>query len=117
MRKSANGASCSAAGASFNDPEICDYTYKNMNAWGRGMYVTPGVIVDGKLVTTDLVDINLGIRILLGSSFYDDWDAGETYRQGGPARPIPSTNGIRGTRRPLRVRKSATWSRAASTPG
>ena len=37
------------------------------------MYVTPGVVVDGELVTTDLVDINLGIRILLGSSFYDDW--------------------------------------------
>ena len=44
-----------------------------MSDWGRAMYVTPGVVVDGKLVTTDLVDINLGIRILLGSSFYDDW--------------------------------------------
>jgi len=44
------------------------------------MYVTPGVVVDGQLVTTDLVDINLGIRILLGSSFYDDWhDTGETF--------------------------------------
>ena len=43
------------------------------------MYVTPGVVVDGKLVTTDLVDINLGIRILLGSSYYDDWD--ETARR------------------------------------
>ena len=30
------------------------------------MYVTPGIVVDGKLVTTDLVEINLGIRILLG---------------------------------------------------
>jgi hydrogenase large subunit len=37
------------------------------------MYVTPGVVVDGKLLTTDLVDINLGIRILLGSSYYKDW--------------------------------------------
>ena len=26
-----------------------------------------------KLVTTKLVDINLGIRILLGSSYYEDW--------------------------------------------
>jgi hypothetical protein len=24
------------------------------------MFVTPGVVVDGKLVTTDLVEINLG---------------------------------------------------------
>lgn len=37
------------------------------------MFVTPGVVVDGKLVTNSLVDINLGIRILLGSSYYEDW--------------------------------------------
>ena len=58
---------------SFNDPEVCDYTYKNMNGWGRKMFVTPGVVVDGKTVTNNLVDINLNIRILLGHSFYDDW--------------------------------------------
>ena len=52
---------------SFNDPQGCDYTYKNMNAWGKKMFVTPGVIVDGQAVTNDLVDINLSIRILLGS--------------------------------------------------
>jgi len=32
------------------------------------------VIVDGQLVTNDLVKINLGIRMLLGSSYYDDWE-------------------------------------------
>jgi hydrogenase large subunit len=63
----------------FNDPDVCDYTYANMNAWGRRMFVTPGVVVDGALVTTDLVEINLGIRILLGSSFYDDWSDRETF--------------------------------------
>ena len=57
----------------FQNPEVCDYRYATMSDWGRSMYVTPGVIVDGKLLTTDLVDINLGIRILLGSSYYDDW--------------------------------------------
>ncbi len=64
---------------SFNDPEHCDYTYKNMSNWGRKMFVTPGVVVDGELVTTDLVDINLNIRILLGSSYYDDWQNGQTF--------------------------------------
>jgi len=58
---------------SFNNPDVCDYTYRRMNEWGNSMFVTPGIVIDGKLVTTDLVDINLGIRILLGSSFYDDW--------------------------------------------
>ncbi len=64
---------------SFNDPEVCDYTYRRMGEWGKAMYVTPGIIVDGKAVTHDLIDINLGIRILLGSSFYDDWDDGEIF--------------------------------------
>jgi len=59
---------------SFQNPDECDYDYKRMTDWGRAMYVTPGVVIDDKLVTTDLVDINLGIRILLGSSFYDDWE-------------------------------------------
>ena len=64
---------------SFNDPDVCDYTYQHMNEWGRAMYVTPGVIVDGKLVTTDLVDINLGIRILLGSPSTTTGRTGETF--------------------------------------
>jgi hydrogenase large subunit len=69
---------------SFNNPDVCDYTYKNMNHWGNSMFVTPGVVVDGKLVTTNLVDINLGIRILLGSSYYDDWDNAEMFVKNDP---------------------------------
>src|SRR5947208_6319220 len=57
----------------FNDPQRCDYTYEHMTDWGRAMFVTPGVVIDGRPRTTDLVEINLGIRILLGSSFYEDW--------------------------------------------
>ncbi|HXH94548.1 MAG TPA: nickel-dependent hydrogenase large subunit [Thermoanaerobaculia bacterium] len=68
-----------ACWGSFNDPDVVDYTYRNMDQWGKAMYVTPGVVVDGKAVTHDLVKINLGIRILLGSSFYDDWAKEETF--------------------------------------
>ncbi|CAN5645709.1 nickel-dependent hydrogenase large subunit [soil metagenome] len=64
---------------SFQDPDHCDFKYENMSNWGRKMFVTPGIVVDGKLVTTDLVDINLGIRILLGSSYYDDWVGKEVF--------------------------------------
>jgi hydrogenase large subunit len=64
----------------FMDPAVVDYRYENMADWGRAMFVTPGVVIDGELVTTSLVDINLGIRILLGSSFYDDWEeTGEVF--------------------------------------
>src|SRR5262249_17743391 len=69
---------------SFVHPDVTDYEYKNLTKWGRAMYVTPGVIVDGQLVTNDLVDINLGIRILLGSSYYQDWENGETFVKADP---------------------------------
>ncbi len=64
---------------SFQDPDHCDYNYKTMTNWGRKMFVTPGVIVDGELVTTDLVEINLQMRILLGSSYYEGWDDKEIF--------------------------------------
>jgi hydrogenase large subunit len=64
---------------SFQDPESCDFRYETMTRWGQDMFVTPGVVIDGKLATTDLVAINLGIRILLGSSFYDDWEEDEPF--------------------------------------
>ena len=64
---------------SFQDPDVCDYDYRTMDKWGRAMYVTPGIVVDGKLLTTSLIDINLGIRILLGSSYYDGWENQELF--------------------------------------
>jgi hydrogenase large subunit len=64
---------------SFNNPDHVDYDYRHMNQWGNEMFVTPGIVLDGQLLTTNLVDINLGIRILLGSSFYDDWADEETF--------------------------------------
>jgi hypothetical protein len=74
---------------SFQNPDVCDYTYKNMTKSGRAMDVTPGIVVDGQLVTTDLVEINLGIRILLGSSYYEDWQEGETFvRQDPLGNPV-----------------------------
>ncbi len=68
-----------ACWGSYNDPDYCDYQYKNMAEWGKKMFVTPGIVVDGKLVTNNLVDINRNIRILLGSSYYEDWGDKETF--------------------------------------
>ncbi|WP_055586145.1 nickel-dependent hydrogenase large subunit [Streptacidiphilus griseoplanus] len=63
----------------FQDPNVVDYDYRHMNEWGNAMFVTPGIVVDNQLVTTDLVDINLGMRILLGSSYYHDWADEHTF--------------------------------------
>ncbi len=68
-----------ACWGSFNNPDHVDYDYRNMNGWGNEMFVTPGIVVDGELVTTNLVDINVGLRILLGSSYYEDWTDEETF--------------------------------------
>ena len=56
---------------SFDDPDYVDYDYRNMTEWGRKRYITPGVAIGGELISTDLVEINLMIRILLGSSYFD----------------------------------------------
>jgi hydrogenase large subunit len=63
----------------FNNPLHVDYDYRRMSEWGKENFVTPGIVLDGELLTTDLVEINLGIRILLGSSYYDDWVNEETF--------------------------------------
>ena len=68
----------------FQDPDVCNFEYRDMTNWGRAMFVTPGIVIDGKLVTTDLVEINLGIRILLGSSYYDDWEGKEIFVRNDP---------------------------------
>jgi hydrogenase large subunit len=64
---------------SFQNPRTCDFRYETMAGWGRDMFVTPGVVVDGELATTSLIDINLGLRIYLGSSFYKDWTEEQTF--------------------------------------
>jgi hydrogenase large subunit len=63
----------------LNDPAHCDFKYEHMTDWGRKAFVSPGVVVDGKLVTNDLVEINLGIRILLGSSYYKSWESEQMF--------------------------------------
>jgi hydrogenase large subunit len=63
----------------FDDPDYVDYDYKTMTDWGRARYITPGVSFKGELITTDLVEINGMMRILLGSSYFDDWTDEETF--------------------------------------
>jgi hydrogenase large subunit len=41
-------------------------------------------VFDGELITTDLVEINLAMRILLGSSYFDDWNNEPTFVHNDP---------------------------------
>ena len=50
-----------------------DATYANCNAWGEKRWSTPGVVVNGKLVTTRLTDINVGLEEFVEHSYYETW--------------------------------------------
>ena len=57
----------------WDDPNAYDATYANCDAWGERRWATPGVILDGKLVTTKLRQINLGIEEFIEHSYYEQW--------------------------------------------
>ena len=63
----------------WDNSEIMDSTYANCNRWGEARWSSPGMIIDGKLVTTKLTDINIGFEEFIEHSFYEDWT-----RSGGP---------------------------------
>ena len=57
----------------WDNSEVYDATYANCNQWGDARWATPAVIIEGKLVTTKLTDINIGMEEFIEHSFYDDW--------------------------------------------
>ena len=58
----------------WDRPDVYDASYKNMTEWGNARWATPGVLVDGKLATTDLQRINAGYEEFVEHSFYEKWD-------------------------------------------
>jgi len=57
----------------WDNSEVYDATYANVNQWGEKRWSTPAVIIEGKLVTTKLTDINMGMEEFVEHAFYDDW--------------------------------------------
>ncbi|MGI8645920.1 MAG: nickel-dependent hydrogenase large subunit [Nocardioides sp.] len=56
----------------WDDPYAYDATYANCNAWGEKRWSTPGVVIDGELVTTRLTDINIGWEEFVEHSYYEE---------------------------------------------
>jgi len=56
----------------WDDPYAYDGTYENCNSWGENRWSTPGVVLDGKLVTTRLTDINIGLEEFVEHSYYEE---------------------------------------------
>ena len=70
----------------FDHPDAYDASYANAAAWGDRRWATPGAVVEGKLVTTDLHTINMGLEEFVDHSYYEEW-TGEGQRQRFPADP------------------------------
>jgi hydrogenase large subunit len=71
----------------WDDPFAYDATYDGAPAWGERRWATPGVVIDGKLVTTDLHRINMGLEEFVEHSFYESWE-----NEGYPYPRDPSGN-------------------------
>ena len=57
----------------WDDPWAYDGTYKNVDSWGKQRWSPPGVIIEGKLVTTDMTAVNMGLEEFVEHSFYEEW--------------------------------------------
>jgi hydrogenase large subunit len=71
----------------WDDPYAYDATYANCDDWGQRRWSTPGVVIDGELVTTRLTDINVGWEEFVDHSYYDEWD-GSRYRTDDLGNPL-----------------------------
>ena len=60
----------------WDDPFAYDGTLENASAWGERRWSTPGAIVDGKLRTTDVQQVDMGVEEFVDHSFYEDWTRG-----------------------------------------
>jgi hydrogenase large subunit len=78
----------------WDDPYAYDGTYANSTEWGDRRWATPGVIVDGQLVTTDLKALNIGIEEFVEHSFYEQWGSPRfaTDPSGNPLSPYHMWN-------------------------
>jgi len=57
----------------FDHHQAYDAKYENAATWGDARWATPGAVVDGELVTTNLHQINMGTEEFVEHSFYEDW--------------------------------------------
>jgi hydrogenase large subunit len=58
----------------YEDPLAYNTNYGDMTDWALKRKVSPGVIIDGELVTQDLTEINVGVQEMVESSYFEDWE-------------------------------------------
>ncbi len=60
----------------WDDPESYDGRYETAATWAEDRWATPGAILNGRLQTTNVQDVDTGIEEFVDGSFYDDWATG-----------------------------------------
>ena len=58
----------------YEDPLAYNAKYEDMADWSLKRKVSPGVIIDGELVTQDMIEVNVGVQEMVERSYYDEWD-------------------------------------------
>jgi len=58
----------------WDDPEAYDATYARCDQWGERRWATPGVVVDGQVVTTKLQALNIGVEEFVEHAYYEPWN-------------------------------------------
>lgn len=62
----------------WDHPEHYDASYQNCNAWGQARWSTPAALIDGKLQSTQLAQLNAGLQESHRYSFQSRSDLPET---------------------------------------
>ena len=73
----------------WDHPDVYDASYANSGKWGEARWATPGVMIEGELVTTDLPRINMGLEEFVEHSYYEQWTDG---RRPSPYPAVPLGN-------------------------
>lgn len=71
----------------WDHEDYYDGSYENCSLWGEKRWSTPGAVINGMLVTTDLSRLNSGIEEFVDSSFYDPW-RGHPHRTDPAGKPL-----------------------------
>jgi len=74
----------------WDNSEYYDATFQNIDTWGNQRWSKPCVIIDGKQVTTNITQINMGFEEFIDHSFYEDWttSGGPRFRTDPLGNPI-----------------------------
>lgn len=78
----------------WDDPHAYNAKFEDCDEWGERRWSTPGVVLDGELVTTRLSQINMGFEEFVEHSYYEEWsgDHFATDPSGNPLSPFHPWN-------------------------